>query len=288
MNVKEKSGFENELPRGKRRGIGQYYAASSEVSDLFIRNETISCDDGFDGFLKIMDRLLAEDGCPWDREQTHRSLRQYLLEECYEAVDAIDSNDMSGLCEELGDVLLEVIFQCKIAEGEGVFTTADMIRGISEKMVRRHPHIFKENAEQILDAEKVLDNWDKIKKNEKEYISTTDELRAVPKALPALTRAEKVLKRAEKKSAGNSAEIEDIIAELRESLEAVANIEKTHNNEEISELYGRFLLSAVKLSRKIQINAEFSLTNAIETFINKFEHRENGIVSILPFKEENQ
>ena len=231
----------------------------------------------FGDLLKIMDTLLGEGGCPWDREQTSKSLKPQLLEECYELIDAMDTGDAAGMREELGDILWDVIFHCRIAEKEGKFTASDVLECIREKMVRRHPHIF---ADVIAgDTETVLSNWDHIKKKEKGASSFAEELQAVPKALPALARAEKVVKRAEKSGVTPESFVTgDIIAELRDCLDAMSEVTENSDNDYVFGLIGKFLLETVKFSRKNQINPEFALTSSTETFINMFKSRENGFL----------
>ena len=145
----------------------------------------------------VMNTLLGENGCPWDKEQTHESLRKNLLEEAHEVVEAIDSNDMVHLKEELGDVLLQVVFHAKLAEQEGQFNLNDVVDAITEKMIRRHPHIFADVKAD--DAETVLTNWEEIKKKEKAGKGETESksiMSKLPPTLPALMKAEKVQQKA--------------------------------------------------------------------------------------------
>jgi len=234
----------------------------------------------FEDFEEIIRRLRAEDGCPWDRVQTHESLRDCMIEEAYEVVDGIDTyrdcGDDTNLCEELGDVLLQVVMHARIAEEEGRFSMADVLRGISEKMIRRHPHVFgTDNADT---PEQVLENWEDIKKQEKHEETVTEGMRRVAKSLPANIRAAKVQKKAAKvgfdfpdyKQA--AAKIEE---ELQEVMEAVKNGKKS----EIFEEFGDLMFSAVNLSRFLDINAENTLTNATEKFINRFEYIEEKAVT---------
>ena len=148
----------------------------------------------FEDLRDIIEQLRSENGCPWDKVQTHESLRADMLEEAYEAVDAIDKGDMDNLKEELGDVLMQVVFHSSIEAQKGGFTMDDVIQGICEKMVYRHPHVFGEIS--VDTAEQVLVNWEALKKKEKHMQTQTDVLKSVPDALPALTRAKKVQKKA--------------------------------------------------------------------------------------------
>ncbi|MDY5014632.1 MAG: MazG family protein [Eubacteriales bacterium] len=164
--------------------------------------------------VEIMSILRGEGGCPWDREQTHESIRQNMLEEAYEAAEAIDLNNPEMLCEELGDVLLQVVFHARMEQEKGGFTFDDVADGVCKKLILRHPHIFGDV--QVRDSDEVLKNWDAIKKVEKSQKTTTDTLRAVARSLPALIRAEKVQKKAEK--AGFPVEYSDAENKIGEKL----------------------------------------------------------------------
>jgi tetrapyrrole methylase family protein/MazG family protein len=206
----------------------------------------------FEKFLELMDTLLGENGCPWDREQTHESLRQYMLEECYEAIDAINSGDMNALRDELGDVLLQVVFHAKLAQKAGTFTINDVISAVSEKLVSRHTHIFvADTAKNVDDVKKI---WEANKEKEREK-SATSAMKSVPKALPALVRAGKVIKR----SKSDMPSKEEIISHIRAKLDSPIIRDED---------FGNILLSLAALGNILDINTEISLTNAIETFIN--------------------
>ncbi|MBM6829862.1 nucleoside triphosphate pyrophosphohydrolase [Anaerotignum lactatifermentans] len=223
----------------------------------------------------VIARLRGENGCPWDRVQTHESLRADMLEEAYEAVDAIDKNDMENLKEELGDVLMQVVFHTAIEEERGGFSMEDVIRGICEKMVYRHPHVFGELS--VDTAEQVLVNWEKLKKKEKHMDSQTAVLKSVPEALPALTRARKVQKKAADvgfdfyESGGALEKVKEEIGELETAL--------TQENGNIEEEFGDILFALVNVARFLQINPEFALTKATKKFINRFEYIENSALS---------
>lgn len=236
----------------------------------------------YNDFLRIMDTLLGENGCPWDLEQTHESLKPYLLEECYEVIDAIERKDMNALCEELGDVLQEVVFQAKLAEKEAVFTMEQVVDGIAKKMVLRHPHIFS-GVKADTTAE-VLDNWEKIKKEEKGYTTNIQVLKSVPKVLPALLRAYKLQKKASKAGLfeGDVTEAIDSAISGLETLKDKIIAGDREQNEQIEKL----LFEIVNISRFLEINPEFALTNAIEQFINRFECQEKTKEFQTIFKEE--
>jgi tetrapyrrole methylase family protein/MazG family protein len=226
----------------------------------------------FDFFLQVMERLIAPDGCPWDRVQTHESLKRYLIEECYEAVDAIDNKDSANLCEELGDVMLQVVFHSILAKKEGLFDIDDVIRGVTEKMINRHRHIFGDVNAQTPDE--VLKSWEEIKKEEKKYESGTAQLRSIPKSLPALMRSEKVIGKAEKLIDNNKKD-DELYTEAVELLNKLKE-DKNASQESKMDNIGKILLLIANISRKNEINPEFALTNALETYINKFEINEKN------------
>lgn len=225
--------------------------------------------------IDIIKQLRGEDGCPWDRVQTHESLREPMIEEAYEAVDAINKGDMENLKEELGDVLMQVIFHAELAEEEGLFTLSDVIGGICEKMERRHPHVF---AEATADTpEEVLVNWEKIKKEEKSAKTQTEIIKSIPEVLPALTYAKKVQKKAADVGFDfyeTGGALEKIAEECEELTEALSV-----ENGNIEEEFGDILFAMVNLSRFLKINPEFALTKASKKFINRFEYVENSALS---------
>lgn len=222
----------------------------------------------FEDFIEIIRLLRAPGGCPWDREQTHKSIRNDFLEEAYEAVDAIDNSDSGALCEELGDVLLQIALHSQIACEDGSFDISDVIDTVARKMIIRHPHVFGEVK--VDSSEEVLSNWDKIKMEEKSQYTVTDTLKSVPRAFPALMRAAKVQKRASKAGfdwdnyLGAAQKIEEETAELKKVIE-------TGGSAEITEEFGDLLFSVVNLSRFLKINSEQALSLATDKFINRFE-----------------
>lgn len=229
----------------------------------------------FEDFENIIARLRAKDGCPWDQVQTHESLRDGMLEEAYEVVEGIDiyqtTGDDHNLCEELGDVLLQIVMHARIAEEEGRFTMADVIQGISEKMIHRHPHVF--GTAKADTPEQVLDNWEAIKQKEKDEQTITEGMRRVARALPANIRASKV----QKKAARVGFDFEDYrqtAAKVSEELQEVLDAAEKGRPEAVFEEFGDLMFSAVNLSRFLDVNAENALTNATEKFINRFEYIE--------------
>ena len=213
---------------------------------------------------EVMDRLLGPDGCPWDRAQTHESMKICLLEECYEVLDAIDKQDNAALCEELGDVLMNVMFHAKIAAG---FDFNDVANGIADKLMYRHPHIFGDASADTPEA--VLANWERLKREEKHHETVTEALRAMPRNLPALIFAQKALKKAIKidKESFTKENAADALERFAQELRAG----EVENLPQILEDFGSVMLHLVYISSIMQINPEFALTNHVETYINKFE-----------------
>lgn len=219
-------------------------------------------------FAEVVRILRGENGCPWDREQTHESLGNALLEESYEAIDAIKSGDMENLREELGDILLHVVMHAAIAEEGGEFTLEQVIDGIKEKMIRRHPHVF--GTEQISSAEGIVERWEELKREEKKEEKASDGLKRVAKALPAMIRAEKVQKKAAKASE-DFADKGQALDALERRFGALKESILGQGQETAEEAIGGFLFETVNLSRFLRINAENSLTNTTNQFINRFE-----------------
>lgn len=219
----------------------------------------------YEDFLEIMRLLRAPGGCPWDREQTHSSIRRNFLEETYEVLDAIDHDDASGMCEELGDVLMQVAFHAVMEEEAGRFDWNDVADQVCKKLIFRHPHVFGEMT--VSGTGEVLTNWEALKRQEKGQQSTTDALEAVARSLPALWRAEKVQKKASKAGfdwpdvSGALDKLSEEVAELRQ---AVA--EGTNPEEEL----GDVLFSAVNVARFLKADPEVILQQASDKFISRF------------------
>ncbi len=219
-----------------------------------------------DDLLNILVILRSPEGCPWDREQTHKSIRNDALEEVYEVADAIDNDDKEALCEELGDMLLQVIFHSRIAEENEDFSYSDVVDGICRKLILRHPHVFGDkNAE---NSAEVLDLWDEIKREEKHQETATDTLKSVPRAFPALMRSAKVQKRALKAGAEYQGDIiEDKLALFEE---AKASGDKS----ETQKAYGELLFYAVAEAQALKIDSEQALAAVTDEFISRFEEAE--------------
>lgn len=220
-----------------------------------------------DEFVEIVRKLRAPDGCPWDKEQTHETLKESMLEEAYEVVESINQKDKENLREELGDVLLQVVMHSVIAEESEEFTLEEVIGEISEKMIRRHPHVF--GSVQAENSQQVLQNWEEIKKEEHQEATVSESMLRVAKALPANIRAQKVQKKAAKVGF-DFADYEEALGKVYEEIEELSKAREKGRFCEIEEEYGDLMFSIVNLSRFLQLNAENSLTNATNKFINRF------------------
>lgn len=217
--------------------------------------------------LSIMTVLRSEQGCPWDREQDHHSIRLNMIEEAYEAADAIDSDDTEALCEELGDVLLQVVFHSRMAQEAGEFTFDDVCNGICRKLIERHPHVFGEV--QVTGSDEVLSNWEAIKQKTKKQETATQTLHAVPRAFPALMRAQKVQKRAAKVGFDWD-EMEGAFSKLEEECTEFHQAAKQGDARQTAEEMGDLLFAAVNVSRFAHVDAEDALHGATEKFIRRF------------------
>ncbi|MCL2069190.1 MAG: nucleoside triphosphate pyrophosphohydrolase [Oscillospiraceae bacterium] len=215
----------------------------------------------------IMDKLRSPGGCPWDREQDHKSIRRNLVEETYEAAEAIDNDDADLLCEELGDILLQVVFHARIADERGAFDFGDVCDGICRKLITRHPHIFADTV--VKTSGEALNNWDEIKRMEKNRQSAVSALEAVSKALPALIRSEKVQHRAAK-TGFDYRNTEEALCDLKNELKELEQAIASGGHEEIHEELGDLLFAAVNVSRFTQTDAEKSLSDSCEKFISRF------------------
>jgi tetrapyrrole methylase family protein/MazG family protein len=228
----------------------------------------------FSALVGVMARLRAPDGCPWDREQTHATLKRYFVEETYEVLEAIDAEDPDLLCEELGDALLQVVFHAQLASEEGLFTVDDVTADIVEKLVRRHPHVF--GTVDVADSAEVLRNWERIKKTEKTgERARTSLLDGVPKGLPALMQALEISKRVVKVGfewetfADVLGKLEEELGELRAELAA-----PTPEREKIASELGDLLFTVVQVARWQHIDAEEALRAMLARFSTRFRYIE--------------
>jgi tetrapyrrole methylase family protein/MazG family protein len=228
---------------------------------------------GFEDLRTVVMLLRSEGGCPWDREQTHESIRKDLIEETYEVIEAIDTADPELMQEELGDVLLQVVFHARIEEEEGRFCMDEVCDGICRKLIHRHPHVF--GTVQADTSEQVLANWEKIKSAEKERVTVSDKLHAIPPMLPALMRAEKVGKKAKCFDFANADEVFCKVDEERSEVkEAVAAGEQEKIHEELGDL----LLTVASLCRKLNVEPERALQDATNKFIGRFDELEAAVL----------
>jgi len=218
----------------------------------------------FEDMVELMTLLRSEDGCPWDREQTHESIRKNFIEETYEAVEAIDNNDTANLREELGDVMLQVLFHAEMEKEAGNFDINDVITEVCTKLVVRHPHIFGDVTAET--ADKVLDNWEEIKIKTKGQSNPKNRLEDVPKSLPALMRAYKVVKRAEK-AGTDLGSLEENIADTEKLIAGIHGTSKA----EMEEIMGNLLIKFVIMAKKCEIEPEEALTKATNRYIIEYE-----------------
>lgn len=245
---------------------------------------------GINDLLKIMKILRSENGCPWDKVQTHESIRSDLIEECYEVCEGIDKNDPGIMKEELGDVLLQIVFHSEIEAEQKNFDFDDVCNDICQKLIYRHPHVFGEGEKKIKaeTEDEVLKNWDALKKASKQQNTYTETLESVPKTFPALIRGQEVCKRVARAGLPiNNAE--DCIKKIQEQLGELSRRISLHNNEdkgELSEVFaqnqhilGEILLGFCNLNRILKNDGEKALTYSINRFIMAFRAVENEIIT---------
>lgn len=223
-------------------------------------------------FLLLVDIMAKlrdpRDGCPWDIAQTFQSIAPYTIEEAYEVAEAIAQGDRPALCEELGDLALQVVYHARMAEEEGAFTVADVLDAINAKMIRRHPHVFGDGV--VRTAEEQTRNWEEVKAQERAAKAATDHsaLDGVATALPALLRAQKIQSRAARVGFDWRA-AEDVVPKIHEEVEEIREAVATGDPDRIEDEVGDLLFAAVNLARKLDIDAEGALRRATA----KFEHR---------------
>ncbi len=223
----------------------------------------------FEALNQIISALRGPDGCPWDNEQTHRSLTSYAIEEVFEMVEAIESGDDQHMCEELGDVLFQVILHAAMAKERNAFDIFDVINGINSKVVRRHPHVFADKK--VSGSAEVLKNWDEIKKLEKKdsKIKSTKVIN-VPEALPALQRAYKIGEKTEKLKFDWS-ETSQVLAQLKAEMVELEEVIPSQDEKKIQHEIGDVLFSAAQLARHLDVEPESALREANRRFLARFE-----------------
>ncbi|MEO7453936.1 MAG: nucleoside triphosphate pyrophosphohydrolase [Fimbriimonadales bacterium] len=225
---------------------------------------------GFSGLVQIVDALLGPDGCPWDREQTHESLKKHMVEETYEVLEAIDQNDPDALCEELGDFLLQAVMHAQMDAIEGYYDIGDVIKGICDKLVRRHPHVF--GSVTVSGSDEVLSNWDAIKKGEKGEDRSV--VAGVPRSMPALLRAHEISKRA----VGVGFEwqqLEDVFLKLNEELSELKAAIQEGERQGIESEIGDLLFTIVNIARWLKVEPEGALQKMVTRFSLRFEQMES-------------
>lgn len=235
-----------------------------------------STNNYFDRLVAMVRTLRSDRGCPWDQAQTPETIKVYLIEEAYEVVEAIESGNYEDVCGELGDLLFHIVFLGRIFEEVGAFNTKDVVKTITEKMIRRHPHVFGEA--QVSSVDEVAEQWHEIKATEAEdkARSGASFLDAVPKKLPALMRAYRLVKRASR--VGLDWQDEScVLVKLEEELDKLGAVLKKGNVEDLAEKFGDLLFNMVSLSPFIGVHPETALTQAASKFVKRFEFVEKAL-----------
>ena len=227
----------------------------------------------FDDLVTVVELLRSEGGCPWDMEQTHKSIRGDFIEETYEVIEAIDTEDPVLLREELGDVLLQVVFHARIEQENDVFGMAEVSNDICAKLIHRHPHVF--GTVEVENSAEVLKNWEAIKGEEKQRVTVTDKLRAIPPMYPALMRAQKVGKKAACFDFGSA---DEVYKKLDEEIAEVKAAAASGDQAAVEEELGDLLLTVTSLARKLGVKSEEALFHATNKFIDRFEKVENAVM----------
>ncbi len=222
---------------------------------------------GIERLTELMERLRGPGGCPWDKEQNLKTLTPFIIEEAYEVVDAIESGDPGSVKDELGDLLFQVIFACRIMTEEGRFGLTEVIDNTVEKMIRRHPHVYGEVEAET--AEEVLKNWEEIKLSERNEVAGESILSKIPNSMPSLMRAAKVSKRAAK-SGFDWSDIGAVFAKVTEEIKEFQEALESSDAEQTEEEFGDILFALVNVARFAEVNPEMALKKAIDKFIRRF------------------
>nr|WP_312576781.1 nucleoside triphosphate pyrophosphohydrolase [Sedimentibacter sp.] len=259
------------LDQEKNYGFSTYFCINPiEISENTVYNVNNLC--------RIVRILRGPDGCQWDRKQTHESIRQCLIEEAYEVVDAIDNKDIDNLVEELGDLLLQVVFHAEIGSEDGYFNFKDVVTNICNKMYSRHPHVFGDIEANSVDE--ALDNWELAKQKEKNLATYTDNLKNVPKSLSPLSRSYKIQKRAA--DIGFDWPNEDgAIVKIKEELFEFIEEYKKLDQDKMESEFGDLVFAMVNFARFMKINPDIALNRTINKFINRFEFIEKNATKDL-------
>ena len=234
-------------------------------------NETL---DSFCKLIKIVDTLMGDNGCPWDKVQTRESLKPYLVEETYEVLEALDANDPEKIKDELGDLLYQILFHSKISSLKGEFNLRDVINNLNEKMVRRHPHVFKEG--ELNTPDQVVEQWEEIKRNEKNQVSQKSILDSIPINLPSLLRAQKIQKKAAKEGF-DWERINDVFDKLDEEIAEFKEAVLKKKNEDIQNEIGDIIFVITNIAKFYKIDAEEALRSTNNKFIKRFQYIEQKI-----------
>jgi tetrapyrrole methylase family protein/MazG family protein len=269
--------------RTKRQKKAKFLKSKSN-SPKAAKPERLSAGEWFEKLVALQRRLRAVNGCPWDREQTHTTLRTYLIEEAYEVLDALESGEDAKFAEEMGDLLLQIVFHSQIATEEGRFTVADVIREIHEKMVRRHPHVFGEKRAK--DAAEVLKNWEQIKVEErrgksggngeadaKEAAKPASLLDGVSRGLPATLEGYQLTRKAAR-IGFDWENVDGVLEKMREEMAEVRHALERKDQVKVEEELGDLLFAAVNLSRFLQVDPEIALKKANAKFSRRFREME--------------
>jgi len=242
-----------------------------ELSSEVISMQDKICDE-FAELVKTVAKLRSPEGCPWDREQTHHSLKQYAIEETYEVVEAIDSGDPDKLEDELGDFLLQVLLHAQIASESGQFDISDVCRRIREKLLRRHPHVFADT--QVSGVDEVLHNWEQIKSGEPGYDERKSVLDGIPRSLPALMRASKISRKAAKVGF-DWPDMHSRLSKIKEEIDEL-EVAIEHNDEaEVRDEMGDLLFAVVNVARAQDVDPEGALRQTIDKFTYRFSKIED-------------
>ena len=230
--------------------------------------------ESFRKLIEIVDTLMGENGCPWDNVQTRESLKPYLVEETYEVLEALDTNDPDQIKDELGDLLYQILFHSKISSKNNEFDIKDVLNNLKEKMVRRHPHVFKEG--QVNTPDQVIERWEEIKKEEKTHSNHPSTLDSVPKHLPSLLRAQKLQKKAAKEGFDWD-EISDVFDKLDEEISEFKSAVLEGKGTDIQSELGDILFVLVNIAKFKKIDAEEALRSTNNKFIKRFQHIEKEV-----------
>jgi tetrapyrrole methylase family protein/MazG family protein len=231
----------------------------------------------FSKLIELIRKLRAPDGCPWDQKQTQTDLGKYILEEAYEVFDALEEKNPQAVKEELGDLLFQILFLAEINEEQCLFSLSDVVAEIRKKMVRRHPHVFGDKK--VSSVQEVKENWQKIKKVERETNSNQNDLFAhVPRILPALKRAQKITTIAAA-SGFDWPKIGDVLEKMQEEIKEFTAALKSENKDKIDEELGDILFTLVNLSRFVRVDAEAALMKTTNKFLRRFSYIEEQLAA---------